>query len=82
MSGLGNGKTFFDDTGAIRNAYQGWRNRWNFVAIWWAYGFSTGVWTLGSSMIAAGLTAGQAIVRDRSAFLCFCQQRCTASFRD
>ncbi|KAI5478017.1 hypothetical protein MNV49_005709 [Pseudohyphozyma bogoriensis] len=26
-----------------------------------AYGFSTGVWTLGSSMIAAGLTVGQAV---------------------
>lgn len=32
------------------------------VALWWAYGFSTGVWTLGSSMIANGLTAGEAVV--------------------
>ncbi|BGP43809.1 hypothetical protein JCM10450v2_008007 [Rhodotorula kratochvilovae] len=35
---------------------------WHYAAMWAAYGFSTGVWTLGSSMISAGLTAGQAVV--------------------
>ncbi|WVQ81069.1 hypothetical protein IAT38_003191 [Cryptococcus sp. DSM 104549] len=37
--------------------------RWyNFAMLWWSYGFSTGVWTIGSSMIASGLTAWQAII--------------------
>ncbi|GAA5891948.1 hypothetical protein JCM6882_007417 [Rhodosporidiobolus microsporus] len=38
---------------------------WGYIsygALWIAYGFSTGVWTLGSSMIAKGLTPGQAVV--------------------
>ncbi|GAA5919752.1 hypothetical protein JCM6882_003755, partial [Rhodosporidiobolus microsporus] len=34
---------------------------WNFGGLWFAYGFSPGVWALGSSMIKAGLTPGQAI---------------------
>ncbi|GJN94131.1 hypothetical protein Rhopal_007205-T1 [Rhodotorula paludigena] len=34
---------------------------WHYGAMWAAYGLSTGVWALGSSMIAAGLTAGQAV---------------------
>ncbi|RSH82185.1 hypothetical protein EHS25_006118 [Saitozyma podzolica] len=34
----------------------------NYFFLWWSYGFSTGVWTIGSSMIASGLTAWQAII--------------------
>ncbi|BGP20404.1 hypothetical protein JCM10213_004632 [Rhodosporidiobolus nylandii] len=34
----------------------------HYLALWAAYGFSTGVWTLGSSMISAGLSPGQAVV--------------------
>ncbi|ORY35919.1 uracil permease [Naematelia encephala] len=34
----------------------------NYAALWWAYGFSTGVWTIGSSMVSAGLTAWQAVI--------------------
>ncbi|GAA5858467.1 hypothetical protein JCM8547_007319 [Rhodosporidiobolus lusitaniae] len=34
----------------------------HYLSLWAAYGFSTGVWTLGSSMISAGLSPGQAVV--------------------
>ncbi|KIY70353.1 putative allantoin permease [Cylindrobasidium torrendii FP15055 ss-10] len=33
----------------------------HFTCLWSAYGFSTGVWSIGSSMISAGLTPGQAV---------------------
>ncbi|KAK8869511.1 hypothetical protein IAR55_000076 [Kwoniella newhampshirensis] len=37
--------------------------RWyNFAMLWWSYGFSTGVWNIGSAMIASGLTAWQSII--------------------
>ncbi|KAI9739697.1 MAG: hypothetical protein M1834_006416 [Cirrosporium novae-zelandiae] len=40
-----------------------WTWAWyDFAAFWWSYGFSIGVWSLGSSMIALGLTWWQAII--------------------
>lgn len=32
----------------------GW---YDFAAFWWSYGFSVGVWSVGSSMVAMGLNA-------------------------
>ncbi|KAI0482709.1 permease for cytosine/purines, uracil, thiamine, allantoin-domain-containing protein [Xylariaceae sp. FL0804] len=37
----------------------GW---WDYAAFWWSYGFSTGVWTAGSSLVSLGLTWWQAII--------------------
>lgn len=34
----------------------GW---YDFAAFWWSYGFSVGVWSVGSSMVAMGLNAWQ-----------------------
>jgi hypothetical protein len=34
----------------------GW---YDYAAFWWSYGFSTGVWSVGSSMVAMGLNAWQ-----------------------
>lgn len=34
----------------------GW---YDYAAFWWSYGFSTGVWSVGSSMISMGLNAWQ-----------------------
>jgi NCS1 family nucleobase:cation symporter-1 len=34
----------------------GW---YDYAAFWWSYGFSTGVWSAGSSMVAMGLNAWQ-----------------------
>ena len=37
-----------------------WTWTWrNYAAFWWSYGFSTGVWTVGSSLIAVGLKSWQ-----------------------
>jgi NCS1 family nucleobase:cation symporter-1 len=39
---------------------QAWSWGWyDYAAFWWSYGFSTGVWSVGSSMVAAGLNAWQ-----------------------
>ncbi|KAF2083791.1 uracil permease [Saccharata proteae CBS 121410] len=35
---------------------------WDYAAFWWSYGFSTGVWTAGSSLVSVGLTWWQAIL--------------------
>ncbi|KAH8668846.1 permease for cytosine/purines, uracil, thiamine, allantoin-domain-containing protein [Xylariales sp. PMI_506] len=35
---------------------------WDFAAFWWSYGFSTGVWSAGSSLVALGMTWWQAIL--------------------
>ncbi|KAI1343130.1 allantoin permease [Xylariaceae sp. FL0016] len=37
----------------------GW---WDYAAFWWSYGFSTGVWTAGSSLVSLGMTSWQAII--------------------
>ncbi|KAK6077882.1 allantoin transport [Seiridium cupressi] len=37
----------------------GW---WDYAAFWWSYGFSTGVWTAGSSLVSLGMTWWQAII--------------------
>lgn len=34
----------------------GW---YDYPAFWWSYGFSVGVWSVGSSMVAMGLNAWQ-----------------------
>ena len=34
----------------------GW---YDYAAFWWSYGFSVGVWSVGSSMVAAGLSTWQ-----------------------
>jgi nucleobase:cation symporter-1, NCS1 family len=34
----------------------GW---YDYAAFWWSYGFSVGVWSVGSSMVAMGLSAWQ-----------------------
>lgn len=35
---------------------QDWTWNWkNYAMFWWSYGFSCGVWTVGSSLIAIGL---------------------------
>jgi NCS1 family nucleobase:cation symporter-1 len=34
----------------------GW---YDYAAFWWSYGFSVGVWSVGSSMVAMGLNAWQ-----------------------
>lgn len=34
----------------------GW---YDFAAFWWSYGFSVGVWSVGSSMVSVGLNAWQ-----------------------
>jgi NCS1 family nucleobase:cation symporter-1 len=37
-----------------------WSWAWyDYAAFWWSYGFSTGVWSVGSSMVAMGLTTWQ-----------------------
>ncbi|KAH8663160.1 permease for cytosine/purines, uracil, thiamine, allantoin-domain-containing protein [Tricladium varicosporioides] len=35
---------------------------WDYAAFWWSYGFSVGVWSLGSSMMSLGLNYWQAII--------------------
>lgn len=35
---------------------------WDYAAFWWSYGFSVGVWSLGSSMISLGLNWWQGIL--------------------
>ncbi|PVI04111.1 hypothetical protein DM02DRAFT_586615 [Periconia macrospinosa] len=37
----------------------GW---YDFAAFWWSYGFSVGVWSVGSSMVSVGLNAWQSII--------------------
>ena len=37
----------------------GW---WDFTAFWWSYGFSVGVWSVGSSMVSVGLNAWQCML--------------------
>ncbi|KAF2111189.1 permease for cytosine/purines, uracil, thiamine, allantoin-domain-containing protein [Lophiotrema nucula] len=37
----------------------GW---YDFAAFWWSYGFSVGVWSVGSSMVAMGLNSWQSII--------------------
>lgn len=38
----------------------GWSWGWyDYAAFWWSYGFSVGVWSVGSSMVAMGLNAWQ-----------------------
>jgi nucleobase:cation symporter-1, NCS1 family len=37
-------------------------HRYDYAAFWWSYGFSTGVWAVGSSMVVMGLNAWQSIV--------------------
>ncbi|KAL1306806.1 hypothetical protein AAFC00_005463 [Neodothiora populina] len=40
-----------------------WTWHWyDYAMFWWSYGFSTGVWSAGSSMIAIGLNWWQAII--------------------
>jgi len=41
---------------------QDWTWTWrNYAAFWWSYGFSTGVWSVGSSLIAVGLNSWQGL---------------------
>ncbi|RDW85553.1 hypothetical protein BP5796_03878 [Coleophoma crateriformis] len=40
-----------------------WTWAWyDYAAFWWAYGFSPGVWSVGSSLISVGLTSWQALI--------------------
>lgn len=40
-----------------------WTWTWrSYAAFWWSYGFSTGVWTVGSSLIAVGLNSWQGTI--------------------
>ncbi|RDW63292.1 hypothetical protein BP6252_10837 [Coleophoma cylindrospora] len=40
-----------------------WTWTWrNYAMFWWSYGFSSGVWTIGSSLISIGLNYWQAII--------------------
>lgn len=37
-----------------------WTWTWrSYAAFWWSYGFSTGVWSVGSSLVAVGLNSWQ-----------------------
>jgi NCS1 family nucleobase:cation symporter-1 len=42
-----------------------WTWTWrNYVAFWWSYGFSVGVWSVGSSLVAVGLNSWQGELAD------------------
>lgn len=46
----------------------GW---YDYAAFWWSYGFSVGVWSVGSSMVSQGLNAWQGMSRIcRAAEIC------------
>ncbi|KAF4123664.1 permease [Geosmithia morbida] len=47
------------DISPMRNWTWGW---WDYAAFWWSYGFSTGVWTAGSSLVTLGMTWWQAVL--------------------
>jgi len=37
-----------------------WTWTWrNYASFWWSYGFSVGVWSVGSSLIAVGMSSWQ-----------------------
>ncbi|EXJ96161.1 hypothetical protein A1O1_01287 [Capronia coronata CBS 617.96] len=56
-------RTFFRNEDLDLTPPSQWTWAWyDFAAFWWSYGFSVGVWSVGSSMVALGLTWYEAII--------------------
>ncbi|TVY81524.1 putative permease, partial [Lachnellula suecica] len=62
-SAHGNARSSWTNSDLDISPPQDWTWSWrSYAAFWWSYGFSTGVWTVGSSLIAVGLNSWQAII--------------------
>jgi hypothetical protein len=54
------GRTIWKNEDLDLTPRKAWSWGWyDYAAFWWSYGFSTGVWSVGSSMVAMGLNAWQ-----------------------
>jgi NCS1 family nucleobase:cation symporter-1 len=66
------GRTIWKNEDLDLTPRSAWSWGWyDYAAFWWSYGFSVGVWSVGSSMVSQGLNAWQGTFQtSRAAEMC------------